>query len=138
MKYIHITNKILFAISIILGIAMQSSMAQTKTDSHIHGHVLDANTGEHLPYVNIYIKGTNIGTVTNESGHYHIENLPIGTHTVVASCMGYKTVEKTATIKSHKTNVQLHFEIEENAMVIKDVVVSANRCEVDRKEAPLL
>ena len=135
MKYIHITNKILFAISIILGIAMQSSMAQTKTDSHIHGHVLDANTGEHLPYVNIYIKGTNIGTVTNESGHYHIENLPIGTHTVVASCMGYKTVEKTATIKSHKTNVQLHFEIEENAMVIKDVVVSANRCEVDRKEA---
>lgn len=135
MKYIYITNKILFAISIILGIAMQSSMAQTKTDSHIHGHVLDANTGEHLPYVNIYIKGTSIGTVTNESGHYHIENLPIGTHTVVASCMGYKTVEKTATIKSHKTNVQLHFEIEENAMVIKDVVVSANRCEVDRKEA---
>ena len=49
MQYRYITNKILFTISIILGIAIQSSMAQTKTDSHIHGHVLDANTGEHIP-----------------------------------------------------------------------------------------
>ena len=135
MKHSHINYRSLLITIAVFCLSMLPLQAQTKTDSHIHGHVLDAKTGEHLPYVNIYIKGTNIGTVTNESGHYHIENLPIGTHTVVASCMGYKTVEKTATIKSHKTNVQLHFEIEENAMMIKDVVVSANRCEVDRKEA---
>lgn len=135
MQYRYITNKILFAISIILGIAMQSSMAQTKTDSHIHGHVLDAHTGEHLPYVNIYIKGTSIGTVTNESGHYHIENIPLGDHTLVISLMGYKTVEKIISIHNNGINVQQHFKIEENTVMMKDVVVSANRCEVDRKEA---
>ena len=116
-------------------LSIQPLQAQTKTDSHIHGHVLDAQTGEHLPFVNVYIKGTTIGTATNESGHYHLENIPLGTHTIVASCMGYKPVEKSITISSNGTNKQIHFEINENAVVMKDVVVSANRCEVDRKEA---
>ena len=135
MKYKYIINNILFAISITFGISMQPLMAQTKTDSHIHGHVLDARTGEHLPYVNIYIKGTTIGTASNESGHYYLENVPLGNHTIVASLMGYKTVEKTISVTKKSSNFQVHFEIEENAVMMKDVVVSANRCEVDRKEA---
>ena len=45
-------------------------------DAHLTGHVLDERTGEHLPYVNIQIKGTNIGTVTDESGHYLLQDLP--------------------------------------------------------------
>ena len=135
MKYKYIINNILFAISITFGISMQPLMAQTKTDSHIHGHVLDARTGEHLPYVNIYIKGTTIGTASNESGHYYLENVPLGNHIIVASLMGYKTVEKTISVTKKSSNFQVHFEIEENAVMMKDVVVSANRCEVDRKEA---
>lgn len=135
MKHTYINYRFLLIAIGIFCLTILPLQAQTKTDSHIHGHVLDVKTGEHLPYVNIYIKGTTIGTVTNESGHYYIENLPIGTHTVVASCMGYKTVEKIVEVKSSNKNVQLHFEIEESSVLMKDVVVSANRCEVDRKEA---
>ena len=42
-------------------------------DSHLTGHVLDEKTGEHLPFVNVQLKGTNIGTVTDESGHYFLK-----------------------------------------------------------------
>ena len=45
--------------------------AQDEFDAHLVGHVLDEKTGEHLPYVNVQVKGTNIGTVTDESGHYN-------------------------------------------------------------------
>ena len=111
------------------------AFGQIKTDANIHGHVLDSKTGEHLPYVNIHIKGTTLGTATNESGHYYLENLPIGTHTIVVSLMGYKTQEHTITVNKIGSSTQLNFTIEENSIIMKDVVVSANRCEVDRKEA---
>ena len=38
--------------------------AQTN-DAHLTGHVLDETTGEHLPFVTVQVKGTNIGTVTD-------------------------------------------------------------------------
>lgn len=63
--------------------------AQDEYDAHLVGHVLDEKTGEHLPYVNVQVKGTNIGTVTDESGHYFLKNLPIGRQTIVFSYVGY-------------------------------------------------
>ena len=50
-----------------------------ETDAHIHGHVIDKNTGEHLPYIVIMLKGTTIGVTTEHTGHYMIRNVPEGT-----------------------------------------------------------
>ena len=47
-----------------------------KSDANIIGHVLDKNSGEHLPYITIALKGTTIGTVTDATGHYFLKNLP--------------------------------------------------------------
>ncbi|MDV7395065.1 carboxypeptidase-like regulatory domain-containing protein, partial [Arthrospira platensis SPKY1] len=57
---------------------------QPKTDANIFGHVIDAKTGEHLPFVNLIIKGTRIGTMTDASGHYLLSNLPEGEHVITA------------------------------------------------------
>ena len=60
--------------------------AQEEFDAHLVGHVLDEKTGEHLPYVNVQVKGTNIGTVTDESGHFFLKNLPLGKpRTIIAT-----------------------------------------------------
>ena len=67
--------------------------AQEEYDAHLVGHVLDEKTGEHLPYVNVQVKGTNIGTVTDESGHYFLKNLPLGRQIIVFSYVGYETEE---------------------------------------------
>ena len=39
----------------------------------IFGQVLDGSTREPLPYVNVYINNSTIGTVTNERGEYSLK-----------------------------------------------------------------
>ena len=95
------------------------------TDAHIAGHVLDANTQEHLAFVNVQVKGTSMGCLTDESGHFYLKNLPIGTHTVVFSMMGYESIEKTITLQAD-TLVELKVAIAETSFVIDNIVVTSN------------
>ena len=133
-----IKNNFTFMMMLFLGIFLFSSnhtlYAQKESEANIFGHVLDAANHEHLPFVNVYIKGTTHGTATNDNGHYILEHLPVGTHTVVVSFMGYKTIEQEVTLKANNS-IEMNFTLEENTRLMNDVVVSANRYEVDRKEA---
>lgn len=70
-----------------------------QSDAHLYGHVIDSETGEHLPYVTVTIPGTTIGTATDASGHYFLKNLPTGTITVEARMMGYDPVRHEVTLK---------------------------------------
>ena len=102
-------------------------------DAHLVGHVLDEQTGEHLPFVNVQLKGTNIGTVTDESGHYFMKDLPIGKHTVVFSYVGYETLELPVTLEADKT-IELKAAIHEFSQQLNSVVVTANRYATKRQE----
>ena len=103
-------------------------------DAHLTGHVLDERTGEHLSYVNVQLKGTNIGTVTDESGHYLLKDLPLGKQTIVFSFVGYETEELPVTIIADKT-VELKIALREVSIMMDNVVVTANRYETKRQEA---
>ena len=103
-------------------------------DAHLVGHVIDEKTGEHLPYVNIQIKGTTIGTVTDESGHYFLKNLPLGRQTVIISYVGYETEELPVVIKEN-TTTELKAAIHEVSQQLNSVVVTANRYATKRQEA---
>ena len=133
-----IKNNFTFTMMLFLGIFLFSSnftlYAQKESEANIYGHVLDANSHEHIPFVNISIKGTTIGTSTNGNGHYFLEHLPVGKHIVIVSFVGYKTIEQEVFLKANNS-VEINFMLEENSIMTKDVVVSANRHEVDRKEA---
>lgn len=111
-----------------------SLSAQEEYDAHLVGHVLDEQTGEHLPYVNVQVKGTNIGTVTDESGHFFMKNLPLGRQTILFSYVGYANLELPVTIEEHKT-VELKAAIHELSQLLNSVVVTANRYETKRQEA---
>ncbi|MBQ2520154.1 MAG: TonB-dependent receptor, partial [Paludibacteraceae bacterium] len=108
--------------------------AQEQFDAHLVGHVLDEKTGEHLPYVNVQIKGTNIGTVTDESGHYFLKDLPLGRQIVVFSYVGYETLELPVKIEADKTT-ELKATIRELSQQLNSVVVTANRYATKRQEA---
>ena len=103
-------------------------------DAHLTGHVLDEKTGEHLPFVNVQVKGTNIGTVTDESGHYFLKDLPIGKQTIVFSYVGYETLELPVTTEADKT-IELKAVIRELSHQLNAVVVTANRYATKRQEA---
>ncbi|NLL27234.1 MAG: TonB-dependent receptor [Bacteroidales bacterium] len=124
-------------ISIILILFSVFVFSQKKTDANINGHVLNKVTGEHIPFYNVFIKGTTIGTTTDATGHYYMKNLPEGNFTIVASCVGYKPVEKQVSLISGKT-IEVNFDVEEDAVQLESIVVSANRNEVSRKESPTI
>ncbi len=104
------------------------------SDANITGHVQDAATGEHLPYITIVIKGTTIGTATDATGHYFLKHLPEGEFILEASMLGYGTVEKSVTTRSGKT-IEVNFVLQEDSERMDEIVVTANRNETNKKES---
>ena len=80
----------------------------SSSDANIIGHVTDRHTDEHLPFIHISLKGTTIGTMTDETGHYFLKNLPEGDFTVEVHAVGYKTVRRNVALKKGVT-VELNF-----------------------------
>lgn len=117
---------------------IQASHPQKRvTDASIIGHILDKKTKEHLPFINIYLKGTTIGTTTDASGHYFLKNLPEGNFVLEAKFIGYKSEQREITIEPGKT-LEINLELEEDNISLNEVVVSANRNETERRMAPTL
>jgi TonB-linked SusC/RagA family outer membrane protein len=61
-------------------------------DKIISGTVTDGENGDELPGVNVVVKGTTIGTVTDVNGSYSL-SAPDATETLVFSSVGYLTQE---------------------------------------------
>lgn len=94
------------------------------TDANIFGDV--QSEGEHLPFATVYIKGTSIGTTTDVTGHYMLIDLPAGTHIIVATSMGYSTVEREVIIGADEV-LEVNFILEEETMSIDEVVVTGTK-----------
>lgn len=90
-----------------------SSWAQEEV---VQGQVVDASTGEKLPYVNIYV-GEGKGTLSNEEGYFSIK---VSANDVVQlSCVGY---EKT-TIKVKEMSAII--KLKPYTTMMKEVTVKA-------------
>ena len=102
------------------------------SDANIHGHIIDARTRAHIPFVTISIKDTTIGTVADATGHFFLKNLPLGEYTIVAEAVGLKSNEQVIKLEPNKT-VEVNFTMEEETMTMDEVVVSATRNETNKK-----
>ena len=103
----------------------------------IAGHVIEYNTEEGLPFATIKILETGNGTTTDENGNFIFKNIKEGEYTLQAEMMGYITQKKKVTV-SRDFAVDIHFAMEEKSADMNEVVVSANRNEVSRKDAPVV
>jgi outer membrane receptor for ferrienterochelin and colicins len=112
-----------------------ASMAQRKTDANIVGHVVAAD--EHMPFVNIAVKGTTVGTATDQTGHYHLINAPVGKITLVATLLGYRTSEIVVVTEAGNT-IEINFELEEDVHRLDEVVVTGSRDAVRRTESSII
>ncbi|HMM03715.1 MULTISPECIES: TonB-dependent receptor [unclassified Dysgonomonas] len=125
---------VLFILILSAGV-MQANLV--RTDANIFGHVVNSKTGQHISYINIILKNTTIGVATDATGHYALKNLPEGTFTVVAEGIGFKPQEKEVDLKRGKS-IEVNFEIEEDALNLNEVVVTAGRTSQKRAEAPVI
>ena len=100
------------------------TMQAAQYDANIFGDV--QSNGEHIPFVNIFIENTTIGTTTDITGHYMLINLPIGDHIISAKAVGYKKQSHKVTIVEGKT-LEVNFELEEEVLVVEEIVVTGTK-----------
>lgn len=107
------------------------------TDANIIGHVIDADEKQHLPHVVIRVLGTTISTMTDGTGHYFFKNLPKDTITLEVRYTGFRTITRKVIIRKNETR-EVNFVMQPDDISLDEVVVSANRSETKRREAPNL
>ncbi|HEY5745714.1 MAG TPA: mucoidy inhibitor MuiA family protein [Chryseolinea sp.] len=71
---------------------VSGSMMAVAANNEVHGKVLD-DAGEPIPGVNVVVKGTTVGTVTDVNGNYSIP-LTSDAQALVFSFIGYSAIEK--------------------------------------------
>jgi len=103
---------LLFAVS-----ASTLSLGQT---TKIRGRITDSVTGEPLPYVNISIKGTSSGTITDFNGDYYMETRAKG-DTLAVSFLGYLPMNKPVKQNIFQT---IDFKLVSNNIMLEGVVVT--------------
>lgn len=128
-------KKLLVLSLLILSLHNYTYAQKVKTDTNIIGHVTDGKN--HIPYASIAIKGTTIGTITDETGHFQLINCPIGSYKIVASSLGFKSQEFSIITELNKT-IELKFSLVEDAFNLSEVVVSSDRSEQKRTEASII
>lgn len=101
--------------------ALSGAAARAKADSYtvnrriIRGKVTFSEDGMGLPGVNVIVKGTNEGTVTDEHGNYQIPVLE-GRPTLLFSFIGFANKEIEAI--DEEVNVQLDADVSELSEVV--------------------
>lgn len=114
--------KLLLAFVVLLTASF--TFAQT---GKITGQVVDAESGEALPGVNVIVEETQLGAATDADGYYTILNVPPGNYSVTASFIGYAQT----TVQDVNVNIDLtttvNFELTTQAIAGEEVIVQAEQ-----------
>jgi outer membrane receptor protein involved in Fe transport len=88
----------------------------------VRGFVKEAKTGEPLTGASVHLKNTTIGTFVGLDGSFQLKGVSPATYTLVASFVGYATVEREITVGDQKTQL-INFELQEGANQLNEIVV---------------
>ncbi|MDI1257016.1 MAG: TonB-dependent receptor [Flavobacterium sp.] len=98
-----------------------ASFAQNK--GTVSGIISDKDSNnEALPFANVMLKGTSVGTTTDIEGKYSL-NVEAGDHVLVISFVGYETLEFPFTIKANET-LEINKTIGSGSVTLQDVVLT--------------
>ena len=120
-------KKILFILSVLFaccGVSGQNTL--------IKGVVTDSLTGEALPYASLLLKGTSVGTITNETGKFSLST-SARSEILEVSYLGYDT--KDIKIVSGKTN-DLKIQLVPTGIALNEVIVKPKKERYSKKENP--
>jgi hypothetical protein len=96
------------------------------------GKVMDAETKEPLPGVNVYLSGTTIGAATNPEGIYQFTTTLEGKMVMVVSFIGFKTQTVSLEV-GQNPEVVTNFELEADPFELQEIKVVASNNEFLRR-----
>ncbi|RLB04851.1 MAG: TonB-dependent receptor, partial [Deltaproteobacteria bacterium] len=100
----------------------------------IVGTVVEADTQEPLPGVNIIVEGTTLGAASDIHGYFAILNVPPGIYTVTASMIGFKRTQVTGVRVSIGLTTTVNFKLESTVVGIDKVITIVAERPLIRKD----
>lgn len=118
------TPRILLA-ALMLTVAAASLQAQSLTQT-IRGTVIDKISKSTLPGASVIVLNSDplIGSTTDPDGNFKLANVPVGTHTIRISFIGYKDITLPNVIVNSGKEVVLTVPIEEDITQLDEIVVT--------------
>lgn len=126
-------SSIRIAVLLLMGLAGVAPDIFAQQTQSLSGTVMDAETGEPLQGVSIFVKDKTAGTSTDELGAFTIrveEPLPV---TLVFSMIGYATRE----VEVRNEGTAIRVELQQEAILGKEIVIAASRVEESILESPV-
>ncbi|MGK0322876.1 MAG: outer membrane receptor for ferrienterochelin and colicins [Psychroserpens sp.] len=113
---------------------LYSIVSAQEATTRISGQV--TSEGDPVAYASVYTKGGTFGVSADENGKYE---MTINTKVIelFAASQGYRTLTKSVTLISN-TFAVVDFELIEDALGLNQIVVSATRNRISKKEAPVI
>ncbi|NCU02565.1 MAG: TonB-dependent receptor [Chitinophagaceae bacterium] len=118
-----------------LSVSAQHNLNNTGANSHpavvnptpapLLKGIVRTKDGKPAASVNIILKETNKGTITNDAGEYFFYSVPEGRYTLVVSFTGLKTVETVIDIKKGASAVQ-DFVLTENETELEEIIIRSS------------
>lgn len=84
------------------------------------------NNNESPDNISVILKGTRLGTITDEQGNYKIKNIKPGTYTIKISGVGFNTIEKKTTVNEGEELTQ-NFTLITNSEELSEVVINGGK-----------
>jgi outer membrane receptor protein involved in Fe transport len=110
------------AFAIVFLLIFYGGIAFAGTTGKISGKIIDAATKQTIPGATIMIDGTKMGNKSNADGSYFIINVPPGTYSVTASCVGYAATKTTQVVVEVDKTVTINFNLQTEAIDLKKVI----------------
>ncbi len=128
-------QSLIFKVSFIL-LIITTGLLLSQDRGMITGKVVDAETGDALPGVNVVVEGTNRGAATDLEGVYRIATMPPGRYNLVATYIGYSQLKIEDVQVSPGKVEKIDFSMSMEVLEGKEIVVTAEALE--NTEAALL
>ena len=119
----------------ILLLALTNIIGAQKYTQIVRGKVIDKETQQPIAYATITLQtnGKMPGTISDDAGNYHIENVPIGRATIQVSFVGYESITIPSLEITSGRETIVNVELVESTISLEGVVVRAE----SNKEKPI-
>lgn len=101
----------------------------------ITGAVTDAGTGDPVSGAQVFVEGTEMGTLTSQDGSYRLEGVPTGQQTVRVRLIGYQRASQTVSVSSGQA-ATANFQLSQTALKLQEVVVTGVAGETPETKLP--
>jgi CarboxypepD_reg-like domain len=96
--------------------------------ARISGRIIDSETNEPLPFANIFLNHTTLGTAADEKGFFQLNNIPPGQVEIIFSFVGYQPYQMKVFLINNQS-LELTTKLLQDKVLLENVSVQSTRDE---------